>query len=42
MTGTDWRARADFNAWSVRRIASRIAEEWKPKDFHLPNGLKQD
>jgi hypothetical protein len=38
---TQWRA--TVTAWAGdrrREIALRIAEAWKPKDFHLPNDLK--
>jgi len=41
MTGPE-PARSISDAWSVRRIASRTAEGWKNKDFHLPNDLKHD
>jgi hypothetical protein len=39
-TDSVWRATVPGWAWERRsEIASRIAERWKPRDFHLPNDL---
>ena len=42
-TDSEWRAAVPF--WASERrseIAARIAEGWKPKDFHLPQDLSGD
>ena len=37
-----WRTTVPSWAWERRlEIAARIAEAWKPKDFHLPNDMPQ-
>jgi hypothetical protein len=40
---TEWRATVPSWAWERRsEIAARIAEGWKPKDFHFPKDLPTD
>jgi hypothetical protein len=42
-TDPEWRAAVPSWAWERRsEIATRIAEGWKPKDFHFPKDLSSD
>jgi hypothetical protein len=41
-TDSVWRTTVPSWAWERRlEIATRIAEAWKPKDFHLLNDMPQ-
>jgi hypothetical protein len=42
-TDSEWRATVPSWAWERRsEIAARIAEAWKPTDFHLPKDLAME
>ena len=42
-TDAEWRTAVPSWAWERRlEIAARIAEGWKPKDFHLPKDLSTE